>query len=407
MGIKSPQEIALARAQIEQSGMANKLAQLQLSESERGINDANAMRDVYKTFGADPTQNVNALYKAGLGAQALAYEKANTDRQKTASEIEKTKFETASKKFSMIGQGAGWLKDNPSIENADAVISSWMSSGVITPQEAEQKRMEFRQDPTPEGIARRALMGYQASIDAEKQLSRFETRNLGGSTDTIAINPVTGKARVVNSAVNTQSPDNRASVGASYANAAATREIASATRDAASIRRDQETEMKLGDDYRDQSKAFKEVSDAYRQINSTLDKAATSPAATLAAATKFMKLLDPGSVVRESELGMALAATGALDRAQNYFTTLKNGKVLTPSQVADFKNITGQIYGAAQGAQQAIDADYTKKAETYKLRPGMIVQDLGQNTNKNSASLPGGPLPSAIDAEIARRRGNK
>jgi hypothetical protein len=216
MGIKSPQEIALGRAQIEQSGMANKLAQLQLSEADRKINDENALRDVYKTFGADPTQNVNALYNAGLGQQALAYEKANTDRQKTAAEIDKSKFETASNKFKLIGQGAGWLKDNASLENADAVVNSWLSSGVLTPQEAEQKRMEFRQDPTPEGIARRALMGYQASIDAEKQLSKFETLKLGGTTDTIAISPLTGKVRVVNSAVNTQSPDNMASVGASY-----------------------------------------------------------------------------------------------------------------------------------------------------------------------------------------------
>jgi vacuolar-type H+-ATPase subunit H len=168
-------------------------------------------------------------------------------------------------------------------------------------------------------------------------------------------------------------------VGASYANAGATREVAKATRDAATIQRDQATEMKMGDDYRAQSKDFKAVGDAYKQINATLDKAATSPAATLAAATKFMKLLDPGSVVRESELGMALAASGVFDRATNYYNTLKLGKVLTPNQVKDFKNITQQIYGAAQAGQKQVDAHYTKQANAYKLRPEMIVQDLGQN----------------------------
>jgi hypothetical protein len=187
--------------------------------------------------------------------------------------------------------------------------------------------------------------------------------------------------------------NNHRTVGASYANASATREIAKATRDAASIRRDQETEMKLGDDYRKQSKDFKDVGDAYRQIQATLDKATTSPAATLAGATKFMKLLDPGSVVRESELGMALAATGAFDRAANYVESLKYGKVLTPNQVKDFKNITAQIYKAAQTGQQQIDASYSKQAKTYNLRPEMIVQDLGQNPPAG-----GNDVMSAADA---------
>ena len=169
-------------------------------------------------------------------------------------------------------------------------------------------------------------------------------------------------------------------MAASRDNAAATREVAKATRDAANVQRDQNTEMKLADDYRAQSKDFKAVADAYQQINSTLDKATTSPTATLAAATKFMKLLDPGSVVRESELGMALAATGAIDRMSNYVNTMKYGKVLTANQVTDFRNITKQIYGAAQAQQQKIDGNYRKQAETYKLRPEVIVQDLGQNT---------------------------
>lgn len=192
-----------------------------------------------------------------------------------------------------------------------------------------------------------------------------------------------------------QSPDSAASVGASYANAAATREIANATRDAAGIQRDMNTEMKLGDDYRTQSKGFKEVSDAYRQINATLDKATTSPAATLASATKFMKLLDPGSVVRESELGMALAASGVFDRATNYYQTLLKGRVLTPNQAEDFKNITAQIYGAAQGSQQAIDQNYRKQAEAYGLRPDMIVQDLGQSRKPSANPMPEMPKPNA------------
>jgi hypothetical protein len=197
-----------------------------------------------------------------------------------------------------------------------------------------------------------------------------------------------------------QSPDNQASVGASYANAAATRSVAASNVKAANIQRDQATEMKLGDDWRNQSKDFKSVTDAYSQINATLGSATTSPAATLAAATKFMKMLDPGSVVRESELGMALNSSGVFDRASNYFSTLQSGKKLTETQVADFKNITKQIYGAAQGVQRQVDANYKTQAETYGLRPEVIIQNLGQN-DKAGKPLP--PSPSAANLTKGER----
>lgn len=213
---------------------------------------------------------------------------------------------------------------------------------------------------------------------------KLNFQDTGGKT--VGLNPFSGQ--VESSYNNTQSPNNKATVGAAYAQANATREIANATRNAAEIRRDQETEMKLGDDYRTQSKSFKEVGEAYRTINATLDKATMSPAATLAGATKFMKLLDPGSVVRESELGMAMAASGVFDRATNYHNTLLRGKVLTPTQVADFKKITNQIYTAAQQGQQEIDKSYRTQAETYGLRPNMVVQDLGQNKSASMVEKP-------------------
>lgn len=111
-----------------------------------------------------------------------------------------------------------------------------------------------------------------------------------------------------------------------------------------------------------------------------------------------MKLLDPGSVVRESELGMALAATGKLDLVQNYINTLKFGKVLTPAQVADFKKTTREIYAAAQDAQRAIDANYRNQATTYGLRPEVIIQDLGQNVGTPAALAAAADVRARADA---------
>lgn len=119
-------------------------------------------------------------------------------------------------------------------------------------------------------------------------------------------------------------------------------------------------------------KLFGEVQNAYDTIKTSLTK--QSPAGDLAGATKFMKLLDPGSVVRESELGMAMAATGALDRAVNYFNMLKSGQKLNPNQRKDFLDLSNQLYEAARQRKSAFDTQYADIASQNQLNPSNVVR---------------------------------
>jgi hypothetical protein len=119
-------------------------------------------------------------------------------------------------------------------------------------------------------------------------------------------------------------------------------------------------------------KLFGEVQNSYDTIKTSLSK--ESPAGDLAGATKFMKLLDPGSVVRESELGLAMAATGALDRAQNYYNMLKTGQKLNPAQRKDFLDLSTQLYNAAQERKMSYDQQYGSIAEQNQLSPTNVVK---------------------------------
>jgi gluconate kinase len=119
-------------------------------------------------------------------------------------------------------------------------------------------------------------------------------------------------------------------------------------------------------------KLFGEVQNSYDTIKTSLSK--QSPAGDLAGATKFMKLLDPGSVVRESELGMAMAATGALDRAQNYYNMLKTGQKLNPNQRKDFLDLSTQLYQAAENRKSSYDQQYGSIAEQNQLSPSNVVK---------------------------------
>lgn len=356
---------------------------------QRRERDGEARLSQLLATGGTPDQVAAELALSGYGKQALAFTKQQQDLAKSKADAEHTVAQTGkiksetgkidyeqreSKRQKAVTDIAAFTDPQQALASLDL----HEKAGDIAPEQAAMIRQSIPSSPAdfPKwqiGMLQRIL----SAKDAIGQLSP--------DANTVA-NNATSRA------------NNAATVAASRDNAAATRDMAQATRDAASIRRDQDTEMKLADDYRSQSKAFKETSDAYKQLNATLDKATSSPAATLAGATKFMKLLDPGSVVRESELGMALAATGVLDRAGNYFQHLKLGKVLTPAQVKDFKNITQQIYSAAQDGQRAIDADYRGRAKTYGLRSEVIIQDLGQNAGAASGPAASTDVRARADA---------
>lgn len=123
---------------------------------------------------------------------------------------------------------------------------------------------------------------------------------------------------------------------------------------------------------------FQQVQVAYNQISGALKS--PSAAGDLAAATKFMKLLDPGSVVRESELGMAMAATGVMDKASNYYNLLKTGQKLTPEQRKDFMNVAGTLYKASENVVIPLQSQYRGLAAEAGVNPKSVV-----------VSVPGGP----------------
>lgn len=133
-----------------------------------------------------------------------------------------------------------------------------------------------------------------------------------------------------------------------------------------------DNEIKLRSDFRSEPvyKAHQEMSSAYSQIQQSLKQG--TPSGDLAGATKIMKLLDPGSVVRESELGMAMAATGLLDRAQNYANMVATGQKLTPQQRVEFQGLADALYSESVKAYNSKRDEYTGIANDYGMNPSRI-----------------------------------
>jgi len=128
-----------------------------------------------------------------------------------------------------------------------------------------------------------------------------------------------------------------------------------------------ENALKLRSDFRAEPiyKGFEETKAAKLQIDQASKMA--SPAGDLAAATKIMKILDPGSVVRESELGMAMAATGVEDKVRNYASMVMSGEKLTPNQRKDFVELSNKLYNASAEQFNQKRGEYAGIAERNKL----------------------------------------
>ena len=112
-------------------------------------------------------------------------------------------------------------------------------------------------------------------------------------------------------------------------------------------------------------KEYQGMKSAFSQVQESLKK--ENPIGDVAAATKIMKLLDPGSVVRESELGIAMAASGKLDRISNYVDMWKKGTLLTPTQRIEFGALANELYNASAKAYNDKRSEYAGFGAKYGI----------------------------------------
>jgi len=154
------------------------------------------------------------------------------------------------------------------------------------------------------------------------------------------------------------------------------------------LKRVQDIEMKLADDYRTESKGWAETSTSMKKALAAMDNAHKNPGSALAAGTAFMKILDPNSVVRETELGMALNASGWFDRAGNITEKLQSGVVMTPLQQKQLKAAATDLFEEAKKAQLEVDSAYKIRAKNYGADPKNIITQRGQELPDSRIKTP-------------------
>jgi hypothetical protein len=188
------------------------LNRLQADEYRRKVSDTTAINEAWRgAVGPDGSMNRTALIQrlasGGQGSAIPGVQKQFLEADKAQGDLDHRKLETAHKRVEMVGQGFGWLRQQPTLENARVLTQGLVRQGIAPPEMAQQMLAEIEANPTPENISRLATMAYQQALSAKDQLPKYETRNTGGTTDTIAIDPVSGGVRVANQVRNTASPE--------------------------------------------------------------------------------------------------------------------------------------------------------------------------------------------------------
>ena len=129
-----------------------------------------------------------------------------------------------------------------------------------------------------------------------------------------------------------------------------------------------ELEGKMRKEYNDQTKPYQEVKSAYGRVLSSEDTAVGD----LSLIFGYMKMLDPGSVVREGEFATAQNAAGVPERIMNIYNKVATGQRLSPSQRDSFKGQAKGLYSSALEGEKTVRTGLERISKGYGLNTNNI-----------------------------------
>ena len=323
-----PLQMAGQAMQIRNLVGAGQLQGLQLQQAQNALTKEQKLRDLFATGTPTPQQVMAVDPTAGMQLQKFGLEKRQLESgiEKNQADVFGTKMKQAR---DLIAQARG-DQDMPFIRE--------QVGALLGPQFAQ--RIPDRFDPKWQ---QSQIAGADDVIkNAEAQLGRDVT--------------IRGQNVAATTARRGQDMTSATAAG-------------TATREALAKLNTQENLMR--DDFTNASKEFVKVRDAHQRVMASAQD--PSAAGDLALIFNYMKVLDPGSTVREGEFANAQNSGGVDQRTISLYNSITRGERLSPEIRQDFLNRSGRLYDAAVGNQQIIEQDYTAKASRAQARPEQVV----------------------------------
>lgn len=131
----------------------------------------------------------------------------------------------------------------------------------------------------------------------------------------------------------------------------------------------------LRKEFNNQIEVFDQIAEAYNKVEASGGKANPTAADDVSLLFGYMKIVDPGSTVREGEQATARNAGGIPDRLRVMYNSLLTGEMLSPQQRANFVQ-------AAKELVQSQESLFNERSRFYRgvaERNGFEVADVIRN----------------------------
>jgi len=139
-------------------------------------------------------------------------------------------------------------------------------------------------------------------------------------------------------------------------------------------------EEKFSKDYTDGTKSFSEVRSAYGRVKAAHTSLLTGGKgiSDVALINGFMRMIDPGGVVRPSDIENIMMAKGVPERIAVRLQNWQQGDVLSPEARAELVGTAELLYANAEADAVVLMADLQKRALLYpEVRPEAIGPGVG------------------------------
>ena len=187
---------------------------LQADQARQEMQDTITLRNLYKQHASDPAALLQGVRGAGLYKQADELEKSGlerqklaTDRDKTLGEIDKNKAETLLRHLEYTKSAMTGVIADPSDANIAQALGGFVQNGVMTQEQAQAEYQKVAGMPL--AARKQYLMFHAAKQDQAISMltPKLEALDLGGSRQIVDMNGFTNPGAVGQSIKKTVTPD--------------------------------------------------------------------------------------------------------------------------------------------------------------------------------------------------------
>jgi hypothetical protein len=146
-------------------------------------------------------------------------------------------------------------------------------------------------------------------------------------------------------------------------------------------------EEKIRKEWQGRSKMYSELQGTFNTLQASASSA--NGPGDIALITGFMKMLDPGSVVRETEFSTARDTAGLFTQLQNRLEKAQNGQLLSPRQRKEYVALSQKYLDSAQTKANQEKKDLGIVVKNYMLNPENVFGA------ERPATPPPAPLPAS------------